>query len=109
MSFVRSLAFKRTAYRFKLVAVILLLNKIIPTCFYCVLKGLVCIAIMAPLGRQPSFYTKYIKLNIRSSCNIRLVSNAKYAFLIRFCILQSLQLPYLICLRVSRNSYCGET
>ena len=50
MPFVRSLAFKRTAYHFKLVAVIFLLGKIIPTYFYCVEKGLVYIIIIAPLG-----------------------------------------------------------
>ena len=52
-----------------------------PTYSYCVLKGLVCITIIAPLGRQPSFYTKYTKLNIRSSYNVRLVFNAKYTYL----------------------------
>ena len=41
-------------------------------------KGLVYIIIIAPLGRQLFFYTKYIKLNMRLSCNIKLVSNAKY-------------------------------
>ena len=46
---VRSSAFKRTAYYFKLVAVIFLLSKIIPTYSRCVLKGLVYIAIIAPL------------------------------------------------------------
>ena len=84
---VRSLASKRYAY---IVAVILLLSKIIPTYSYCVLKGLVCITIIALLGCQPSFYTKCIKLNIRLFYNIRLVFNAKYAFLIHFYILRSL-------------------
>ena len=41
-------------------------------------EGLVYIAIAAPLGRQPSSYSKCIKLNIRSSCDIRVISNAKY-------------------------------
>ena len=80
---IRSLASKRTACCFKLVAVILLLGEIMPTCFYYIEKGLIYIAIIAPLGRQPSFYTKCIKLNMRSSYNIRLVSNAKYIFLAR--------------------------
>ena len=50
MPFIRSLVFKRTAYYFKLVAVILLLSKIIPTYSCYVEKELVYIIIMAPLG-----------------------------------------------------------
>ena len=105
MPFVKSLAFKRRAY---IVAVILLLSEIMPTYSYYVLKGLVYIVIIAPLGRQPSFYTKCTKLNIHLFYNIRLVSNTKCTFLIYSYILQILQLPYLICLRVLCNSYCGE-
>ena len=45
---VRSLVSKRRTY---VVAVILLLSKIIPTYSCCMLKGLVYIAIIAPLGR----------------------------------------------------------
>ena len=75
---IRSLAFKYTTRYFKLVAVILLLGKIIPTYSYCMEKGLIYIAIIASLGCQSSFYTKYTKLNIRLSYNIKLVSNAKY-------------------------------
>ena len=78
--FVKSSAFKRCA---RVVAIILLLSKIMPTYSRCVLKGLVYIAIIAPLGRQPSSYTKYIKLNMRSSCDIRSVSNTKCAYLMR--------------------------
>ena len=106
MPFVRSLASKRRAY---VVAVILLFSKIMPTYSHCVLKGLVYIAIIAPLGRQPFSYAKYTKLNIRSSCNIRSVSNAEYICLIHSCVLQNLQLPYLICLRVLYNSYYRKT
>ena len=84
MPFIKSLAFKRCAY---IVAVILLLSEIISTCSCCVLKGLVYIAIIAPLGRQPSSYTKCTKLNMHSSCNIKLVSNTKYTFLIHFYVL----------------------
>ena len=47
MPFVRSLASKRCAY---VVAIILLLSKIIPTYSCCVLKGLVYIIIITPLG-----------------------------------------------------------
>ena len=79
---IRSLAFERTAYCFKLVAVILLLGKIIATYSCYIEKGLIYIIIIASLGRQPSFYTKYTKLNMRLSCDVRLVSNAKYTCLI---------------------------
>ena len=87
MPFVRSSASKRRAY---VVAVILSLSEIMPTYSRCVLKGLVYVIIIAPLSRQPFFYAKCTKLNMRSSCNIRLVSNAKCACLIRSYILRSL-------------------
>ena len=50
MPLVRSLVSKRTAYCFKLVAIILLLSEIMPTCSYCVKKGLVYITIIALLS-----------------------------------------------------------
>ena len=84
MPSVRSLVFKRTAYYFKLVAVILLLGEIIPTYSYYAEKGLVYIIIIALLGRQPSFYIECTKPNMRSSCNIYLVFNAKYMFFAHF-------------------------
>ena len=84
MSLIRSLVFKCTAYYFKLVTIILLLGKIMPTYSYCTEKGLVYIIIIASLSRQPSSYTKYTKLNMRSSCNIRLMFNAKCIFLACF-------------------------
>ena len=77
MPSVRSLASKRTAYYFKLVAVIFLLSKIIPTYFCYVEKGLIYIIIIASLGYQPSSYANYTKLNMRLSCDVKLVSNAK--------------------------------
>ena len=49
-------------------------------------KGLVYIIIIALFSRQPCFYTKYIKLNMRSSYNVKLVSNTKYTFLVYFYI-----------------------
>ena len=55
MPFIRSLTSKHTAYYFKLVAVILLLSKIIPTYSRYIEKGLIYIIIIAPLGRQPFF------------------------------------------------------
>ena len=44
---IRSLASERCAY---IIAVIFLLNKIMPTYSCCILKGLIYIAIIAPLG-----------------------------------------------------------
>ena len=87
MPLIKSSASKRRAY---IVAVILLLSKIIPSCSYYILKGLVWVAIIVLLNCQPFFYTKYTKLNIYLSCDIKSVSNAKCTFLIRLCILQSL-------------------
>ena len=71
---IRSLASKCYAY---IVAIILLLNKIMPSCSYCKEKKLVYIIIIAPFSRQPSFYVKCTKLNIYLSCNIKSVSDAK--------------------------------
>ena len=103
---IRSSASKRRAC---VVAVILLLSEIMPTYSRYVLKGLVYIIIIAPLGRQPFFYTKCTKLNMYLFCNVKLVSNAKYTYLMRSCVLRSLRLFYLIYFRVSRNSYYGKT
>ena len=82
MPSVRSLVFKRLARRSKLIAVIFLLGKIMPTYSYYIEKGLVYIAIIALLDRQPSSYTKYTKLNMYLSCNIRLVFDAECIFFI---------------------------
>ena len=84
---IKSLASERRA---RVVAVILLLGEIMPTYSCCVLKGLVYVIIIAPLGRQPSFYAKCIKLNMRLFYNIKSVFNAKYIYLIHSYILQSL-------------------
>ena len=81
---IRSLASKRRAY---IVIVILLLGEIIPSYSYCEEKKLVYIIIIAPSNYQPSFYFKCTKLNMYSSYNIKLVSNAKYLYLIYFCSL----------------------
>ena len=64
-------------------AVILLLGKIMPTYFYYTEKGLVYIIIITLSSRQPSFYAKCTKLNIRLFYNVCLVSNAKYRFFVR--------------------------
>ena len=79
MPFIKSLASERCAY---IIAMIFLLSKIMPTYFYCLLKGLVYITIIALLSRQPSSYTKCTKLNIYLFCNIRLVSNTEYTYFI---------------------------
>ena len=102
MSSIRSSASERCVY---IVAMIFSFGEIMPTYSRCVLKGLVYITIIAPLGCQPFFYTKCTKLNMRLSCNVKLVFNTKCTFLIHSYILQSLRLPYLICFRVLYNSY----
>ena len=80
MPLIRSLASKRCTY---IVTVILLLGKIMPSYSYCKEKKLVCIAIIAPFSCQPFSCVKYTKLNICLSCNIKLVSNIKYLYLMR--------------------------
>ena len=79
MPSIRSLVSKHHTYT---VAVILLLSEIIPSYSYYKEKKLVYIIIIVPFSRQPSFYIKYTKSNICLSCNIRLVSNAKYLYFI---------------------------
>ena len=73
---IRSLVSERRTHT---VAVILLLGKIMPSYSYCEEKKLVYVTIIAPFSRQPSSCIKCIKLNIHSSCNVKLVSDAKYA------------------------------
>ena len=80
MPSVRSSASKRYTY---IVAVILLLSKNMPTYSYYILKGLVCVVIIALFSRQPSSYTKYTKLNMYSCCDIRSVSTTKCILLVR--------------------------
>jgi hypothetical protein len=84
-------------YYNRLVTTILSLSVIMPSYSYYTEKKLVCVAIAAPSGRQPSSYTKYTRVNIRSSYNVRSVSNAKY---IRLVILYNYLVPYLIYYRV---------
>ena len=78
MPFIRSSVSKRRAH---VVEIIILLGEIMPSYSYYIKKGLVYIAIMALANHQPSFYTKYTKLNIRSSCDVRLVFDTECAFL----------------------------
>ena len=81
MPLIKSLISKCCTY---IITLILLLGVIIPIYSYCTEKKLVYIIIAALFSCQPSFYSKYTKLNIYSSCNIRLVSNTKYTFLVYF-------------------------
>ena len=81
---IRSLAFKRLTYYFKLIAIILLLGKIMPTYLHYIEKGLVYIIIIALFSCQPSSYTKCIKSNICSFYNIRSVFNTKCIFITYF-------------------------
>ena len=75
MPFIRSLVSKRRAH---IIAVILLFSKIMPSYSRYEEKKLVYIIIITPSSHQPSFCVKCTKLNIRSSCNVRSVFNAKY-------------------------------
>jgi hypothetical protein len=81
MPFIKSLAFKHLAYHSKLIAVILLLNKIMPSCSRYMEKGLVYITITVLSSWQPSFCSKCIKLNIYLSYNIYSVSNTECIYL----------------------------
>ena len=81
MSFIRFLASKYYTY---IVILILSLSVIMPIYSHYIKKKLVYIIIVALFSRQPFSYSKCIKLNIYSSCNIRSVFNTKYIFLIYF-------------------------
>jgi hypothetical protein len=78
---IRSLVFKYLAYYFKLVAVILLFSKIMPTCSRYTEKGLVYIIIAVLSSRQPSSSSECTKLNIHLSYNIYFIFNAKCIYL----------------------------
>ena len=84
MPLIKSLASKR---RLRLVLLILSLGKIMPSCSYYVKKRLSYIIILTSFSCQPFSYTNCIKLNIRLSYNVKLVSNAKYMYFIYFYIL----------------------
>ena len=72
---IRSTTSKR---RTRIVSTILSLGKVILTYSRYAEKKLVYITIASPSSRQPSSYAKYTKANIRSSYNVRSVSNTKY-------------------------------
>ena len=77
MPFIRSSAFKHCA----LFTISISLDKeiISPYSRYAK-KGLVYITITDPFSCQPSFYTKYTKLNIYTLCDMRSVSFNRCAF-----------------------------
>ena len=77
MPFIKSLA---SAHYTKLMAVILLFSKIMPSCSCYKEKKLGYIIITALFSRQPSSYVECTKLNMYLSCNVRSVSNTKYTF-----------------------------
>jgi hypothetical protein len=85
---IRSLVFKHLAYHSKLIAVILLFSKIMPSCSRYMEKGLVYIIITALFSCYPSSCFKCIKSNIYLSCNVCSMSDIKYIyFTVRLCIL----------------------
>ena len=75
---IRSLASKRRAC---VVVVIFSFSEIMPSYSYCKEKKLVYIAIAAPFSRQPSFYIKCTKSNMRLSCNVKSVSDTECTFI----------------------------
>ena len=77
MPFIRSLASVRCVL---LAASISLNSEIISPYSHYAKKGLVCITIIALFSRQPSSYSKCIKANTYSLCNIHSVSTNKYIF-----------------------------
>ena len=72
---IRSSTSKRRA---QVVSKILSLSEVILTYSRYSEKKLVYVIIASPSSRQPSSYAKCIKANIRSSYNVRSVSNTKY-------------------------------
>ena len=57
-------------YYNRLVTIILLLSEIMPLCSHCVEKKLVCVAIAAFTGRQPSSCVECIQANMQLSCDV---------------------------------------
>ena len=87
ISLIPLIKFLASECRLRLVSLILFLGEIMPSYSCYVEKRLFYITILVSFSCQPSFYTKYTKLNIYLSCDVRLVSNAKYICLMYSCIL----------------------
>ena len=77
MPFIRSLA---SVYCILLTASISLDSEIMSSYSYYIKKGLVYITIIALFSCQPSSYSKCIKANTCSLCDVRLVFTNKYIF-----------------------------
>ena len=74
---IRSLA---SVYYILLAVFISLNSEIMSPYSYYIKKGLVCVAIIAPFSCQPFSYSKCIKANTYSLCDMYLVSINKYIF-----------------------------
>ena len=81
MPAVRSLVFK---YYTLFISSIAYNNKTISPYSCYAKKGLVYIIIADPFSYQPSFCSKYTKLNICTLCDVHLISFNKYIFLVHF-------------------------
>ena len=66
-----------------IILTILLLGEIMPFYSRCSKKGFVCVAIMAPFGRQPSSCAECTKANMRSLCNVHSTSDSEYIYFVR--------------------------
>ena len=77
MPFIRFLA---SIYYILLAASISLNSEIMSPYSYYIKKRLVCVAIMALFGHQPSSYFECTKVNTYSLCNVCLVSTNEYMF-----------------------------
>ena len=86
----------------KLILLILSISKVMLSYLHYIKKGLLYIIIMSPFSCQLSSYAEYTTANIYSSCNIHLVSDAKYKYLITYL---SCCIPYLIYFKVLNLIY----
>ena len=77
---IRSLAFK---YWAKLVSIIILLGKIMPSYSRYIERRLLYIIIVALFSYQPSSCTECTRVNMWASYNIHLVSDMEYIFFTR--------------------------
>jgi len=89
MPFIKSFAFSQCN---KLMTIILLLGEIMPFCFCCLEKLLVCVAIAALTRRQSSFCVKCTQANMQLSCNICSVFDIECVSCVFYCCLR---LPHL--------------
>ena len=90
ISLIPPIRFSASKRRLRLVLLILSLGEIILSYSRYIEKRLSYIIISAPFSRQLFSYSKCIKLNMHLSCDVRLVSNTKYIYLMRSYILRSL-------------------